>query len=427
MSGGFGAGFLKGVLVSAFAGVALSLALPLEPLDPKRKTQLDLNTPEGSGFNSERADTNPVLPDTDQAVAEELKEAAPRPEPAAREPQAPVADTASASQPDPGTVENLRPVDPGGEALALMLPDAAPDGAPPAAASPPAPALGLPMPEIDDPVTEVPINRLPIINAPETEVAEPPAPAEEAAPALAGAEATAQAAPAIRADMADSALIRNRVPHVNPAGKPLMAVILIDAGSEGLDFGVLSDFEFPISFALDPTREDAADRARSLREAGFEILALAPADLADAGAGEAPADRLPALLSRLPEAVALIDRPEAALQRNAALSEAVIDTLAQSGHGLLTYDLGLNATDRKALRDGLFAGTVFRVLDGARESGTVIKRYLDRAVLEAGKTGRVIVLGRSYPETVTALFSWALGPKSAAVSLAPVSAVLLAR
>ena len=60
MSGGFGAGFIKGMLVSAVAAAALSLALPLDPLDPKGKTQVDLNTPEGSGFNAERADTNPI-------------------------------------------------------------------------------------------------------------------------------------------------------------------------------------------------------------------------------------------------------------------------------------------------------------------------------------------------------------------------------
>ena len=419
MSGGFGAGFVKGMLVSAVAAAALSLALPLDPLDPKQKTQVDLSTPEGSGFNAERVDTNPVLPDTDQSVAEEVKETAPRPEGEPPEARAPVADTTPADQPEAGDVAGLPEVEGGGE-LALMLPEAgAPAAESPGTATPPA-ALGLPMPEIDDPVTEIPINRLPIVNAPATEVEEPAPPGEEARPEIAEPEA----APA--ADIADTALMRNRAPYSNPTGKPLMSVILIYVGEEGLDSEVLQSFAFPVSFAIDPTEEGATAEAKRLRAAGFEVLALAPESLTGPAAADAGA-AVSALLARLPEAVALIDRPAAALQRDAQASDAVIASLGQSGHGLLTYDLGLNATDRKARRQGLFAGTVFRVLDAERESGTVIKRYLDRAVLEAGKTGRVIVLGRSYPETVTALFSWALGPKSAAVSLAPVSAVLLAR
>jgi polysaccharide deacetylase 2 family uncharacterized protein YibQ len=67
------------------------------------------------------------------------------------------------------------------------------------------------------------------------------------------------------------------------------------------------------------------------------------------------------------------------------------------------------------------------VLDRERESGVVIKRYLDRAALKAGQVGRVVVIGHSYPETVTALFSWAMSDRPATVALAPVSAVLLAK
>jgi polysaccharide deacetylase 2 family uncharacterized protein YibQ len=36
----------------------------------------------------------------------------------------------------------------------------------------------------------------------------------------------------------------------------------------------------------------------------------------------------------------------------------------------------------------------------------------------------VIVVGHTYSDTVTALFSWALGSRSEAVAMAPVSAVL---
>ncbi|MFQ5439357.1 MAG: divergent polysaccharide deacetylase family protein, partial [Paracoccaceae bacterium] len=132
-------------------------------------------------------------------------------------------------------------------------------------------------------------------------------------------------------------------------------------------------------------------------------------------------------LSALPEAIGLIDASAGGIQTDAKLADAVISTLRESGHALLTYDVGLNATDKKARREGVKSATVFRVLDRDRESGIVIKRYLDRAALEAGKTGRIIVIGHSYPETVTALFSWALSAKSRTVALAPASAAILAR
>jgi len=54
----------------------------------------------------------------------------------------------------------------------------------------------------------------------------------------------------------------------------------------------------------------------------------------------------------------------------------------------------------------------------------VITRYLDRAAFAAGQEGQVIVVGHTYSDTVTALFSWALGSRSENVALAPVSAVL---
>ncbi len=136
---------------------------------------------------------------------------------------------------------------------------------------------------------------------------------------------------------------------------------------------------------------------------------------------------LQGVFGQIPEAVALVDRPDARIQQTPGLPDQVVEALSAGGQGILTYKVGLNSADQQAVKAGLYAGTIYRVLDGERESGAVIKRYLDRAVLEAGKDGHVIVLGRSYPETVTALFSWALSAKANTVSLAPVSAVMMAR
>jgi polysaccharide deacetylase 2 family uncharacterized protein YibQ len=47
-----------------------------------------------------------------------------------------------------------------------------------------------------------------------------------------------------------------------------------------------------------------------------------------------------------------------------------------------------------------------------------------RAEFAAAQEGAVIVAGRTRPDTVTALFSWALGDRNEGVAIAPVSAVL---
>lgn len=420
MSGGFGAGFVKGAIYSLIGMSVVSLAAPLPPLDPQTKTQTDLSTPEGSGFNAERTDTNPVLPETDQSV--EAVDTVQKPEAGLESPSTPIADRTSAEQPETDLAGDTTLAPPKtDEDTALLLPSE--DEAPPARI----PALGVPMPEIENPVAEIPVNRLPTIEPPATEVETPPNVTEEGVldPEDDSPTATIIDKPVI----SGRALQNNKVPFT-PSGKPLMSVILLDAGDEGLDRDVLLTFTFPVTFALDPLSEGATAASMKIKSAGFEVLAMAPATNGKLEKAENPGDfdlALQDLMTRLPSAVGLIDNPNAEIQQDRVLAEQVIEGLKKSGYGFLTYDIGLNSTNRLARNEGLASDIVFRILDQERESGAVIKRYLDRAVLEAGTTGHVIVLGRTYPETITALFSWAVSAKSATVSMAPVSAVLLDR
>ena len=55
----------------------------------------------------------------------------------------------------------------------------------------------------------------------------------------------------------------------------------------------------------------------------------------------------------------------------------------------------------------------------------MISRFLGRAAFAAAQEGAAVVVGRTRPDTVTALFSWALANRTEGVALAPVSAVLL--
>ncbi|MFT5639759.1 MAG: polysaccharide deacetylase 2 family uncharacterized protein YibQ, partial [Paracoccaceae bacterium] len=334
----------------------------------------------------------------------------------------------SASQPTAQGGIELPSVDAGTDDVAMISPstDPAPTGEPP--------ALGVPMPRIDNPVREIPVNQLPIIDAPITEVTEPPEFNQDGTQTSENTvnpigDDTEASTPASQA-AEKSALLRNKVAFRNPTDKPLLSVILIDAGEEGLAKDVLLTFSFPITFALDAASENAVVDAKDYTRNGFEVLALTPVGDAKLEPAENDADIqavLSGLFASLPQAVGLIDHVSADLQQSPKLAEQVILGLQGSGHGLVTYDIGLNSTDKKAGDAGLYSSTVFRVLDNDDEKATTIKRYLDRAVLEAGKNGHVIVLGRTYPETVTALFSWALSAKSSTVTIAPISASLLAQ
>lgn len=420
MSGGFVSGFLKGTVFAALTAGVVSLIVPLPKGDPAGKTQVDLSTPSGSGFNTGRADTDPVLPNTDQTVVPASTESASKPEIDATTGTLPVTSTEPLEQPNAQTGNDLPNVQSGENDVAMVSPleDASPVITPP--------ALGVPMPEINNPVADTTPAAAPIIKTPVSTV--------DPAPVVTDAsDGGTQPNPQVQTQITEqdgSALMRNKSMFENPTGKPLMAVILIDAGVEGMDREHLGTLDFPVTFAIDPAKDDAGLAAGMLRKAGFEILVMMPSGEDGLIAAENNAELqtvLDGIFSKVPGAIGLIDQPSAQMQTDAAVAGQVIAALKNSGHGLVTYDLGLNSTDKKAMQAELKSGLVFRILDSDHEKAPVIKRYLDRALLEAGKDGSVIVVAHTYQETVAALYSWAIGAKSANIALAPVSAVLLAR
>ena len=205
--------------------------------------------------------------------------------------------------------------------------------------------------------------------------------------------------------------------------RPLVAVILIDDPSFSLGRDALTRFDFPVAFAIDPRRPDATEAAMAYRAAGFEVLLYGDVFAEDTTPDEA-ADLLARGFERVPEAVAVLDTAAEAIQGRREVLDSVVEVLADTGHGLVAYPRGLNAAQQTATRAAVPAATLFREIDSERERATVITRYLDRAAFAAGQEGAVIVVGHTYSDTVTALFSWALGSRSEAVALAPVSAVL---
>lgn len=219
------------------------------------------------------------------------------------------------------------------------------------------------------------------------------------------------------------AIVVNAAAFDSAETRPLMAVVLIDDPAFGPDRSALADIPFPVSFAVDPTRAGAAEAAAAYRAAGHEVLILA--DVLPQGA--APADvevALAAAFDRVPVAVAVLDTETNRIQGDRGTLETVLGVIGETGHGLVAYPRGLNTAEQSAARQGVPAATLFRQIDADRERATVITRYLDRAAFAAGQEGAVIVVGRTYADTVTALYSWAIGGRSESVALAPVSAVL---
>jgi len=213
------------------------------------------------------------------------------------------------------------------------------------------------------------------------------------------------------------------VPFDATETRPLIAIVLIDEPDDRLAIDTLTQFSFPVAFAIDPSRPDAADRAEAYRAAGFEVLMLASVIPEGATASDTEV-ALSVARDRVPEAIALMDTPESRVQSDRVVLEAAVGAAASQGQGFVAFPRGLNTAEQMAAREDVPAATLFRLLDDDDQRAPVITRFLGRAEFAAVQEGAVIVAGRTRPDTVTALFSWALGNRNEGVAIAPVSAVL---
>lgn len=219
------------------------------------------------------------------------------------------------------------------------------------------------------------------------------------------------------------ALDANAASFDGATGAALFSVVVIDAGEEGLKPEKLAEAGLPVSIAIDPTRPDAQARMAAYRAAGLEVMALA----ADLPAGASPGEVATAVsgyTDLLGQSMALLDPLDGRIVKARSLLDPVLSTLKTSGHGFLTYRQGLGSAEQTAARVGVPAATIFRVLDAEGEHPNKIKRYLSRAAFAAKQDGSVIVLARSFPESMAALAEWALEQDDSRLQLAPVSAVL---
>jgi len=217
------------------------------------------------------------------------------------------------------------------------------------------------------------------------------------------------------------ALARNAVPFRAEGTKPLVSVILIDVGEAGLDRQALLSIAFPVTIALDPTRPDAAEAAAAYRASGHELVTLA-AGLPENATPHDAKEILGRDLAALDSTVALMDLTEGGFETRGPLTAEAVALVETTGHGLITFDRGLRMAERLAAQSGVRQARVDLVLDAERPDAAQIRRSLDRALFEARQSGHAILLGHSYPETVSALYAWSM--ETEGITLAPVSALL---
>ena len=221
--------------------------------------------------------------------------------------------------------------------------------------------------------------------------------ATDADPDAATAADSGEAGPAPEAEAeADlPALQANAAAFAAQGDRPLLSVVLIDdpAVTE-LDGDALSRLDLPVTFAVDPSGPEAAATAALYREAGFEVALLVAALPQDA-APDAVSEALARSLDAVPQAVAVMDTAAPRFQTDRAATQTVLSELARTGHGLLTWPIGLNSADQMATSAGVPSAVIFRALDGEGERATVIRRYLGRAAFAAGQQGAAIVVGHT--------------------------------
>ncbi len=482
---GFISGIIWGVIISAIFGGAASLFAPLPGREALRSGHIppqQVSVPDADEVTTPEVEPEPV-PAAEEPPAEQAtpqNEGAP--EPAVSDDMAPSsgADTSPAPQPAPATVDTemqvpqdnaadgavdvqsetpvqpqphteapaapvqdseasisvdpVQPVMPGADDAGPAFPTEDPAGqqgttdVTPSAEAPEVEDVAPSLPSVGDgeTVAEQEDTELkPSIGQPAGNFAEKFPQLQSGRLPTVGAEPEPEAAPAPEAprQAGPRPLDKFASQFSNPEGKPLMAIVLIDDGDTGMDSDVLSEFPYPLTFALNTLEPNIQDKMAAYRARGFEVMAMV--DLPAVANASDVEVAMPAHLRALPEAVAVLEGQQGGLQGNKELSGQVAQVLLETGHGLVMLPKGLNTAQKLAARDGVPSATVFRDFDAKGQNAAAVRRFLDQGAFRAGQEGNVIMLGRLRPETVSALILWGLADRAGSVALAPVSALLL--
>lgn len=432
---GFLSGLIWGLLLVGLALVVLSLSLPLplhpRPTAPVEPAPVSMSVPQQAVQPAETPQSEPALVAPALETAPVVLDGTAAIRPQAEMSGSTMVDPVAEGQAPQVSAPSDAPLGTGATAgLSVPIAEAEPsistDPAQPMAPEEQASALedAVLMPEMSD--TEADALLAEALEAamagPETA---PEAQTEAAQPAAPEAEGDAPNVPAAPADPKfppDAPVVVNAEPFLNADALPLMSIVLIDTGAFNIGAEALATFPYPLTFAVDPLREDAVAVMQGYRDAGFEVLAVTdlPADVNPDVAGLT----LPPMLDGLPGVVGMLEGTGTGLQGDMQLAEAVLDVVADSHYGLVLRPKGLNAAQSQATGRGLPVATVFRDFDASGQDAAVIRRFLDQAAFRARQQGGVIMVGRVRPATISALLLWGLQDRAGSVALAPISAIL---
>ncbi|SFR37614.1 Uncharacterized conserved protein YibQ, putative polysaccharide deacetylase 2 family [Yoonia tamlensis] len=228
--------------------------------------------------------------------------------------------------------------------------------------------------------------------------------------------------PPEREPQAQQALVRFGTAFENPAQLPLLAVLLVDDGTQQVAADEIAALGMPVTVVLHALDPNLRDRMAAYRAAGIEIAVQASLPT-----GAVPTDievAFEAVFGLMPEAAILYADGSGVLRNNRAATEQVMQILAADGRGLVTAPQGLGGALQAAQAAGVPAIAAIRNIDSAGEPADAIKRGLDQAGLRARQTGNVVLHGQLQASTLGALAEWAVTVNQSQLALAPVSAVL---
>ena len=200
----------------------------------------------------------------------------------------------------------------------------------------------------------------------------------------------------------------------------IISIILIDEEANLSDQALKRLPEF-VAIGVKAGHADAKPAAAKYRASGREVVMVPTLP-----AGATPQDVEQALrvnFERVPNAVALMDPSGSSFQSDRAAVSQVIDVIAATGHGLITFPRGLNTAHQTAEKSGVPTGLIFRNLDANGEQSDQIQRSLDRAAFRARQNTGVVLVGSTNNATVGAIIEWAAN-NSGTVQIAPISAML---
>ncbi|WP_175484762.1 polysaccharide deacteylase family 2 protein [Jannaschia pohangensis] len=232
-------------------------------------------------------------------------------------------------------------------------------------------------------------------------------------------------AAAVTASGAPNALRDNAADFDASDERPRFALILIDDPAGGVDRKALAALDMPVTFAVDPTRADAAAVARVYRDAGHEVVLLADS-LVLFGTPQDVQIAVTGAMAAVPQAIGVLDSADGGFSGDREALASILPSLSEAGMGFVAFPSGLNSGVTTAAKEGVPTATVYRAIDDEDETAPRITRFLDRATFEAVQDGSVIVVGRTRPDTLAAVQSWRLGNRAESVVAAPLSAVLTA-